>query len=130
MLAIGWLGWHTQTAELNLHWQTGVGQFASYQLPDSSTIKLDAATKLEVRYAADERQILLQQGQAFFEVAADNSRPFVVKTPDSRIKVLGTGFAVGWFDSYSQVEVAHGKVEFSYPGEVRQLTSGQRLRAS
>lgn len=128
MLAIGWLGWHTQTAELNLHWQTGVGQFASYQLPDGSTIKLDAATKLEVRYAADERQILLQQGQAFFEVAADNSRPFVVKTPDSQIKVLGTGFAVGWFASYSQVEVAHGKVEFSYPGEVRQLTAGQRLQ--
>lgn len=128
MLAIGWLGWHTQTTELNLHWQTGVGQFASYQLPDGSTIKLDAATKLEVRYAADERQILLQQGQAFFEVAADNSRPFVVKTPDSQIKVLGTGFAVGWFASYSQVEVAHGKVEFSYPGEVRQLTAGQRLQ--
>jgi ferric-dicitrate binding protein FerR (iron transport regulator) len=128
MLAIGWLGWHSQTAELNLHWQTGVGQFASYQLPDGSTIELDAATKLEVRYAADERQILLEQGQAFFEVATDSSRPFVVLTPDSQVKVLGTGFAVGWFASYSQVEVAHGKVEFSYPGEVRQLTAGQRLQ--
>lgn len=128
MLAIGWLGWHSQTAELNLHWQTGVGQFASYQLPDGSIIKLDAATKLEVRYAADERQILLQQGQAFFDVAPDSSRPFVVLTPDSQVKVLGTGFAVGWFGSYSQVEVAHGKVEFSYPGEVRQLTAGQRLQ--
>ncbi len=128
MLAIGWLGWHTQTTELNLHWQTEVGQFASYQLPDGSTIKLDAATRLDVHYAADKRYIQLQQGQAFFEVAADSSRPFVVNTPDSRIKVLGTGFAVGWFDSYSQVEVAHGKVEFSYPGEVRQLTAGQRLQ--
>jgi transmembrane sensor len=128
MLAVCWLGWQSQPAELQSHWQTGVGQFASYQLPDGSEIKLDAATALEVHYGADERQVLLKQGQAWFEVAPDSNRPFVVLTPDSQVKVLGTGFAVSWFGSYSQVEVAHGKVEFSYPGEVRQLIAGQRLQ--
>lgn len=128
MLAVCWLGWQSQPAELQSHWQTGVGQFASYQLPDGSEIKLDAATALEVHYGADERLVLLKQGQAWFEVAPDSNRPFVVLTPDSQIKVLGTGFAVGWFGNHSQVEVAHGKVEFSYPGEVRQLIAGQRLQ--
>lgn len=128
VLAVCWLGWQSQPAELQSHWQTGVGQFASYQLPDGSEIKLDAATALEVHYGADERQVLLKQGQAWFEVAPDSNRPFVVLTPDSQVKVLGTGFAVGWFGSYSQVEVGHGKVEFSYPGEVRQLIAGQRLQ--
>ena len=58
MLAVCWLGWQSQPAELQSHWQTGVGQFASYQLPDGSEIKLDAATALEVHYGADERQVL------------------------------------------------------------------------
>lgn len=129
LLAVCWLGWQSQPAEFQSQWQTGVGQFASYQLPDGSEIKLDTATVLQVHYDANERQVLLQQGQAWFEVTPDRHRPFVVQTLDSQVKVLGTAFAVGWFGSYSQVEVAHGKVQFSYPGEVRQLIAGQRLQS-
>ena len=64
-------------------------------LPDSSTVILNADSKISY-YAAflpNERPVYLE-GEAFFEVSKDNSRPFVVYVNNTTLTVLGTSFNV------------------------------------
>lgn len=82
-------------------------------LPDKSEVSLNKGT--EIRFAesfTQERTILLNNGEAYFEVQPDNIHPFVVKSANAMITVLGTGFNVK-IDSLSgdiTVTVLHGKV--------------------
>ncbi|MBN1987679.1 MAG: DUF4974 domain-containing protein, partial [Prolixibacteraceae bacterium] len=54
-------------------------------------------------------------GEAFFDIAKDESQPFYVKTTDVEIKVLGTQFNVSAYpEDYSvQTALAEGRVELS-----------------
>lgn len=71
------------------------GQF-SIQLPDGSRVWLNAAS--ELKYPADftgmqDRRVELS-GEAYFEVAKDHKRPFIVVTPTQQVTVLGTHFNI------------------------------------
>lgn len=86
-------------------------------LADGSQVWLNSETQFRypVAFAGEERQVFLE-GEAYFEVAADKARPFVVATGGgARVKVLGTKFNVA---SYSEEEevmttLAEGSVEVS-----------------
>jgi len=83
------------------------------KLPDNSVVNINAGTDMAYssEFAGD-RSILLNKGEAYFEVATDSLHPFVVETPDAVIRVLGTGFNVK-IDSLKHttaVTVLHGKV--------------------
>ncbi|MEG1029854.1 MAG: FecR domain-containing protein, partial [Brevundimonas sp.] len=73
---------------------TGVGEERLVQLADGSSVRLDTASRVRVRFDGDRRFIELQEGQAFFTVAHDASRPFVVAAGDARVTALGTVFDV------------------------------------
>lgn len=96
-------------------------------LPDSSRIKLNESTLLSV--AADfnesERNVSLK-GEAFFEIARDASRPFVIQTHEAKTRVLGTAFSIRSVESEPKVEiyVVSGKVSFSAKGSELILTNG------
>lgn len=79
---------------LALH--SGTSQLKRQRLPDGSTLTLDADSRAEVAFFAGQRQVTLTQGGAFFDVAPDAARPFVVRTTLARITVLGTRFGVDW----------------------------------
>lgn len=70
-------------------------EVASFYLPDSTQVWLDRATTLAypVRFNGDIRKVKLE-GTAFFEVRQDAAHPFIVHTPDCKIKVLGTAFSI------------------------------------
>lgn len=79
--------------------QTPKGGTYQLQLADGTKIWLNADSR--VSYSADFghtrlRQIQLQ-GEAYFDVTKDNSRPFVVETPKERVEVLGTHFNVNTY---------------------------------
>lgn len=93
---------------------TGSDEVRQVDLADGSTVRLMADSRL--MYApsrtADEfdRQVVLDAGQAFFEVTT-LSRPFVVETPTARTTVLGTSFGVEARASETRVVLADGRVE-------------------
>lgn len=89
------------------------GQLSSLTLPDGSTVVLNVSSRLEVptSYNVNDRTVRLQ-GEAFFNVVADSKRPFVVVTPRSSTRVLGTSFVVREYrtDTVTVVAVKTGEV--------------------
>jgi transmembrane sensor len=63
-------------------------------LDDGSTVALNSRSKIAVHFSRDERDITLVAGQALFHVAKDSTRPFVVKSGDTRVRAVGTEFDV------------------------------------
>ena len=68
--------------------RTGIGQQADVTLPDGSTVTLDTASRLEVRYDGDARRVLLD-GQGWFRLKPSD-KPFVV-TADGHSFTAGQG---------------------------------------
>lgn len=83
------------------------GQRAELILPDSTKVWLNAKTKLvyPVHFGKGERTITLD-GEAFFDVKRNEKQPFVVKTNNMDIKVLGTEFNVMAYSTLGNTEVA------------------------
>ncbi len=79
-------------------------------LSDGSTVNLDVGSEISVRITATERQIVLVDGRALFNVAHDASRPFVVSAASSRTTALGTRFQVQRDGQNVVVTLAEGKV--------------------
>ena len=75
-------------------YETGVGELRREALEDGSTISLNTASRVRVRYDERERRIWLDRGQAFFTVAHDASRPFRVFVGSEEVRALGTAFEV------------------------------------
>ncbi len=70
------------------------GEQAEAPLPDGSRLRLDTATRLEVAYYRQRREVTLLEGQAVFSVQADAARPFHVLAGPVGVTVVGTRFAV------------------------------------
>ncbi|MEM6650289.1 MAG: FecR domain-containing protein [Pseudomonadota bacterium] len=101
---------------------TPVGGFESHVLSDGSTLKLNTDSQIEVDFSKDMRRIRLLKGEAFFEVAHNADRPFVVYAGDKYVKAVGTAFAVRWTDGDLSVTVSEGRVAFA-PIETAQPVS-------
>lgn len=91
------------------HINTGIAQERTEKLPDGSSVKLDADTKISYHPEkwSQERKITLN-GLAFFEVT--KGQKFVVETTLGSVKVLGTSFSVDTRDSHFEVICKTGKV--------------------
>ena len=84
-------------------------------LPDGSKVSLNENSSISYSkdFDGDERKLELE-GEAFFEVKRDKSRPFVVSTGVGQVKVLGTSFNIdAGDDNEIRVEVVTGLVEVS-----------------
>ena len=73
---------------------TLTAQRQSVVLADGSHVDLNARTSLDVRLHGHDRRIHLEQGEAYFAVAKDPSRPFYVETSAGTVRVTGTAFNV------------------------------------
>lgn len=94
-------------------------------LPDSSEVWLNAESSIEFpeTFSGPIRQVVLQ-GEAFFKVARNEQKPFVVTSPQLQVKVLGTSFN---FKSYAsqqaRVSLVEGAVEvMQADGKPTQMT--------
>jgi len=93
------------------------GEIRLVPLNDGSAITLNTATQLTVDYAKAERQVFLIQGEALFTVAKDSTRPFVVRAGDTRVRAVGTSFAVRHLQGEDvKVVVREGVVEVTQTG--------------
>lgn len=87
-------------------------------LPDGSTVLLNGGTTLRIRkaeYDQTRREVWLDEGEAFFEVAKNPKKPFIVHTPRLATEVKGTSFNVKAYPDLPTVEVSvrTGRVEIS-----------------
>ncbi len=97
------------------HFQTGIGEQASYTLEDGSSIHLNTNTSLDIDYSDERRVIKLHRGEANFNVAKNPERPFVVYAGEGMVWAVGTAFNVryidGQNDQYIDVTVTEGTVK-------------------
>ena len=83
-----------------------------YTLSDNSIVDLREGSILEVSpFDNDSRNIKLS-GEAFFNVAKDATKPFVILTKDTRTEVLGTSFLIKETAQNTYIDLRTGKVKF------------------
>lgn len=95
---------------------TQVGEVRRLALEDGSALALNTASVLQVKFADDERRIVLRKGEASFQVAHDEQRPFVVQAGDVLVRAVGTAFSVRMRDQDVEVVVTEGVVEVRRDG--------------
>jgi transmembrane sensor len=92
---------------------TAPGELRTVRLEDQSFVTMAGSTRLQVRYSADRRRIVLESGEALFNVRHDPKVPFEVKVSSSLITALGTTFDVHRYPSNVEVTVTEGAVKVS-----------------
>ncbi len=102
-------------ASAGQEFRTEVGQRAAITLPDGSVVTLGTNTLLRTHDTPRQRLIELERGQAYFKVAKDRSRPFVVKAAGRRVVAVGTAFEVRVDRSRVAVTLVEGKVRVEAP---------------
>ena len=107
VFALAYVGWQ-KTAVIRV--STGLGEQHSAVLADRSIVELNTQTEIRVAFTSAERRVELVRGEAFFDVAKDPARPFIVVTDLATAKAVGTRFSVYRAQSGTIVTVAEGRV--------------------
>ncbi|WP_447728075.1 FecR family protein [Sphingomonas koreensis] len=115
----GGLIWGTSS----LHYATGVGEIRRVPLADGSVAAINTASRIAIHVDAKRRNVKLEAGEAWFQVAKDPERPFVVDAGRVRVRAVGTAFAVRLRSNGAQVFVTEGVVEAWVEG-----AEGHRVR--
>jgi len=121
----------SQTSATGQTFSTSKGEHRSVRLADGSRLDLNAGTRLTVKLGARERRVVMPEGEAVFDVAADKTRPFLIAAGDRTVRVVGTRFDVRRRAGLLSVTVERGLVEVrpsdGAPGRAWRLHPGQKL---
>lgn len=101
---------------------TDIGDQRLEQLSDGSRVRLNTDTKIRVKLHGAQRRIELLRGEAFFDVAHDATRPFIVETNGAEVRALGTKFEVRRDAGIVRVTLVQGRVEVSQSGQAAKAT--------
>ncbi|MDP3072190.1 MAG: FecR domain-containing protein [Opitutaceae bacterium] len=148
-IAVGFAGWSRASrnvsprpaVEYELTAATDVGDLRKVDLPDGSVIQLNTGSAVVVRYEPHERRVRLTRGEAYFTVAKNPGRPFIVNAAGVDVRVMGTVFNVRLRADTVDVLVTEGKVSVQPPSREKviptampavptswaELTAGQKL---
>ena len=112
---------------------TGANALRQISLPDGSAVWLNAASRLKtpVEFSGGNREVFLEEGEAFFKVKKDRKHPFIVHTSRLNVQVLGTSFNIKAYKAlqFIRVTVTTGKVAVTKGKNVlAMLTPGQQLK--
>ena len=126
-----WFYIHNQSNVPMVSVQASYGETKQIILPDKSVVWLNAGSLL--RYPAEFNQNLRAvslEGEAFFSVTKDKSKPFVVKTDKLSVKVLGTEFNLKAYpdDNQTVATLKEGKIEVQTEDQqLQQLVPNEQL---
>jgi ferric-dicitrate binding protein FerR (iron transport regulator) len=98
----------------------------AFKLPDSTIVYVNAATDLKFPFVfnASRREVEVE-GEAYFDVAPDPGRPFVVHTKHADVIALGTSFNVSTYDNQFRTSLLTGAVVVMEKNRMIQLSPGQ-----
>ena len=130
----GYLFYQHQKEE-NIVWiekSAGYGDIKHITLPDNTTVWLNAGSTIiyPEEFIGRFRQIFFT-GEGHFSVAKNKEKPFIIKSNESSIEVLGTQFNLKSYSNDNRIEVAllDGSVAFCYPSttdqEMKCILSGR-----
>ncbi len=88
---------------------TPVGGHKVLKLADGSQIELNTNTVVRVGLKESSRRVILEKGEAFFDIKHDATRPFIVDVGAHRVVDLGTKFVVRDDTKRLQVTLIEGK---------------------
>ncbi|RLD63895.1 MAG: hypothetical protein DRJ01_02475 [Bacteroidetes bacterium] len=96
------------------------GKIKKIILPDNTIVILNSDTKLKYsdNFGKKKREVFLE-GEAYFDVTHNSSKPFIVHTCDNTIQVVGTAFNVSAFpeDNIHFVSLERGKIKLAENGK-------------
>lgn len=104
--------------------QTPVGVRRTIAMHDGSRIELNTATTVRTASAGDAREVWLDKGEAYFDIAHRPDHPFIVHAGPRTVTVLGTRFTVRRDGEQVTVAVLSGRVR------VEDATAGSTTRAA
>lgn len=118
---------HTKSGQTNHH-ALRTPRAGEYKvvLPDGTKVWLNASSYLSFpqNFDGNERRVQLK-GEAYFEVAHQPSKPFIVSFNDTEVKVLGTHFNINTYGNTSKTTLLEGSVSISEGGHQTLLKPGQ-----
>lgn len=119
--------WLAQSKRL----ETRLGEIRRVPLADGSLVAINTQSALDVTLKPKARQVTLKEGEAWFQVAKDPARPFVVAAGAVRVRAVGTAFSIRR-DAGSAVDVmvTEGVVEVWVEGQGgprQRLSAGSRM---
>ncbi len=118
LILVGW----QQYPGIMLRWQsdyiTETGERNTITLPDGSTAMLNTSTAIAIDFENGRRRVSLLEGEAFFDVQHDPSRPFVVAAHFANVEVKGTAFSVRTDSEQDTVVLERGSVQVSRGSEM------------
>jgi len=116
VFAVGVYG-YTRYFNAGDHYTTPIGGIDTVALNDGSRVILNTDTSIRVSLGEHERRIQLDKGEAFFDVAQDKARPFVVYAGEKRVMAIGTKFSVRREQEDIRVVVTEGRVKVASSSE-------------
>ena len=116
-LLLGFFSWLQSTNE-TISYVTNFGEWKTLELPDGSTVKLNANSELKLQKTwkdGEDRQVFLK-GEAFFTVSKQpaTKAKFTVITDDLGVEVLGTSFNVHTRGEATEVYLEEGTIKLDY----------------
>ncbi|MFQ5346779.1 MAG: FecR domain-containing protein [Rhodothalassiaceae bacterium] len=90
---------------------TAIAEIRDLPLSDGSVVTLGGRSRVTLAFSSKERRIRLEEGEAFFDVAKDPGRPFIVEVGDTEVRAVGTQFDVHKGPATVRVAVLEGVVE-------------------
>lgn len=111
-------------------YRTETGEQRAMPLDDGSTIRINTQSALSVALTRQRRTIRLKDGEAWFKVAHDKTRPFLVEAGGVAVQATGTAFAVRREAGGVEVLVTEGSVDvwsLEAPSRKVALRAGQSL---
>lgn len=83
------------------------GRKTTFDLPDGTIVKLNSSSKLRFPFyfSGNKREVMLE-GEAFFEVVRDESKPFIIRSGNISTTVLGTSFNIKAHQESDIIQVA------------------------
>lgn len=103
------------------------GEIRTFILSDGSKLTLGGASRVRGEFTARTRDLQLVDGNAYFDIARDESRPLTVDTGSVQVRVLGTRFDIKKRTGQVSVSVDSGHVRVMANAAARDLHAGDRI---
>jgi transmembrane sensor len=120
-----------------LRFETQHGEQLTQRLPDDSILHLNTDTAVDIRYRKGERLVMLESGEAEFEVAHEAHRTFRVHAGPAEVTDLGTKFDVRLEQGSTVVTVVEGRVTVgptnssqNHSPRLVELSAAQQIRVA
>lgn len=90
--------------------KTGYGQIETIDLIDKSRVTLNTNSALDINISSKKREIILDKGEVYFEIAKNNNQNFIIKSDKNTIIVNGSVFNIQKSNDNTTITLVRGNI--------------------